>query len=355
MKQTIAIIAALIAAIINGRAEESRPLIDLRGTWKFEIGDSKQWADPKFDDSKWNEIFVPADWENEGFPGYDGYGWYRKTFMLPQSTEGKNLYMHLIVDDVCDVYVNGNLIGEGGKFPPRYETAYNTNHEFYIPPKFLRYNQQNVIAVRVFDDHLHGGIVGGRVGIHEHRDAMKYVVKLPDMWKFKIGDEEEWKDASFDDSKWQELIVPAKWDFQGYKDFDGFAWYRVSFDVPSNVKDEELILMLGKIDDIDETYLNGEMIGRTGRIRSDGSVRKINNEYQEYRGYSIPKNALKIGQKNILAVRVYDKFSYGGIYEGPIGIVRERDYRKFENLLDRNDYNDNNKWERILDKIFNGE
>ena len=354
MKQAVAIIAALIAALVSGRAEETKQIIDLRGSWKFEIGDNKQWADPKFDDSKWGEIFVPADWENEGYAGYDGYAWYRKNFTIPQSAQNKTLYFHLLVDDVCAVYINGNLIGEGGKFPPHYETAYNVTNKFSIPSKYLRFNQQNVVAVRVYDDYLHGGIVSGRVGIFEHKSEIEFTVKFPELWKFKSGDELEWKKPNFDDSRWQEVIVPAKWDFQGYRDYDGFAWYRVTFDVPSNLKNDDYVLMLGKIDDIDEAYLNGEMIGRTGRIRSDGSVRKINDEYQRFRSYEIPKGSLKVGQKNVLAVRVYDHYSWGGIYEGPIGIVKERDFRKWESKHNNNDnWDSSNKFQRLMDKIFN--
>lgn len=309
MKQAIAIIAALIAAILSGRAEEKKLLVDLRGTWKFEIGDNREWAEPKFDDSQWDDIFVPADWENEGFAGYDGYAWYRKKFIIPQSAQNKTLYFHILVDDVCAVYINGNLIGEGGGFPPQYETYYNVNNEFFIPQKFLRFGQENVVSVRVYDKQLHGGIVSGRVGVFEHKSEMELAVKFPDFWKFKKGDEPEWKENSFNDSKWQDIIVPAKWDFQGHREYDGIAWYRVVFDVPANMKNDEYVLLLGKIDDLDETYLNGEFIGRTGRIRSDGTVRRTSDEYKRYRGYKIPSNVLKPGQKNVLAVRVYDRLS----------------------------------------------
>ncbi len=353
MKQAIAIIAALIASLITVRAEEKNQLVDLRGMWKFEIGDDKQWANSKFDDNKWGEIFVPADWENEGYAGYDGYAWYRKHFTIPQSTQGKTLYFHILVDDVCAVYINGNLIGEGGKFPPHYETAYNITNEFFIPTKFLRFGQQNIVAVRVYDDYLHGGIVSGRVGVFEHKSEMEFVVRFPEFWKFKTGDDLDWKEPNVDDSRWQDLIVPAKWDFQGYRDYDGFAWYRVTFDAPANLKNDDYVMMLGKVDDIDETYLNGELIGRTGRIRSDGSVRKTSDEYTRYRAYRIPKGALKPGQKNVLAVRVYDRYSWGGIYEGPIGIVRDRDYRKWDSRYEYDENKNGNKFERLMEKIFN--
>ena len=193
-----------------------------------------------------------------------------------------------------------------------------------------------------------GGIVRGKIGIFEQTSDISFVTEFPARWKFKTGDDDEWKKPNIDDSKWQELIVPAKWDFQGYRDYDGFAWYRVTFDAPSNYEDERLMLMLGKIDDLDETYLNGERIGKTGRMRKDGSI-TTDNDYVKIRAYNIPRSLLKAKQ-NVIAVRVYDGLKDGGIYEGPIGITTEKEYRKW----DRNqNQNNENKFGRFLEKLFN--
>jgi sialate O-acetylesterase len=347
MKQIFFLIAT--SSLLFGLdAKNEKQVVDLRGSWKFEIGDNKKYADPDFDDKKWTEIFVPADWENEGFAGYDGYAWYRRSFTLPASAQSKSIYLHLgYVDDVCRVYVNGNPIGEGGSFPPDFRTAYDQDLQFRIPAKFLKYGQTNIIAVRVYDDRLNGGIVKGKIGIVEQDQEMEFVTTFPEFWKFKIGDNEKWKDPSLDDSKWQELIVPAQWDFQGYRDYDGFAWYRVSFDVPASVVKEDLVMMLGRIDDIDEAYLNGQKIGGTGRIRSNGTVSRVREEYLETRAYDIPAGALLPGKKNVIAVRVYDNMLIGGIYEGPIGIVTRKEFRRWDR------WNGNQKWEKNpVDKFF---
>jgi hypothetical protein len=70
-------------------AQEQRMIEDLRGTWKFQIGDDQRWADPSFNDEKWDNIFAPSPWENEGYPGYDGYAWYRKRFVAQEDWQGK--------------------------------------------------------------------------------------------------------------------------------------------------------------------------------------------------------------------------------------------------------------------------
>src|ERR1700748_494594 len=80
-------------------------LVELNGNWKFTRGDNMKWGRPDFDDKKWDNAIVPSwDWE----PGYDGYGWFRKDFLLPE----KETYFFNLgqVDDDCEVYFNGVLL-----------------------------------------------------------------------------------------------------------------------------------------------------------------------------------------------------------------------------------------------------
>jgi sialate O-acetylesterase len=46
-------------------------------------------------------------------------------------------------------------------------------------------------------------------------------------------------------------IFPAWWETQGYRNYDRFAWYRKEFIVPEKLRQEQLVLMLGKIDDLE--------------------------------------------------------------------------------------------------------
>jgi sialate O-acetylesterase len=91
----------------------------------------------------------------------------------------------------------------------------------------------------------------------------------------------------------------------------------------SNV--ENLVVVLGKIDDIDEVYLNGQLIGTTGDMIMNPLTNVFNNEYLQIRGYSITREDLIQG-KNVIAVRVYDGMADGGIYEGPVGIATLNNY-----------------------------
>ena len=143
-----AVVCMLIAAMaLPALARDQKKEINLRGRWKFQIGDDKEYADVNFDDSDWEDIRVPRNWEDKGYPGYDGYAWYRTTFKLPVNLEEKSLKLHLgYIDDVDEVYVNGQFIGGSGRFQPDYETAYDKNRIYPLPHHVLNFGGENLIV-----------------------------------------------------------------------------------------------------------------------------------------------------------------------------------------------------------------
>jgi hypothetical protein len=347
-------IAALfsIALVPVARASDWRSVLDLRGKWKFELGDDKKWASVSFDDSKWDEIFVPSTWEDEGYPGYDGYAWYRKHFRLPQGAEKKNLHLRLgCIDDISEVYLNGVIIGITGDFPPDFRTAYNIKVILPIPPDILNVSGDNVVAVRVYDDQLGGGIVSGKVGLYESKDYLVPNVSFAGQWKFRKDDSEEYRDPTFDDRSWDRIFAPAYWESQGYPRYNGIGWYRLHFTIPAELEGKTLVVLLGKIDDLDETYINGEEIGRTGIIRDNPRRSRHKNEYREFRAYTVDAGLIKSGKDNIIAVRVYDGGGEGGIYEGPIGIMTRDRYREWRRDRPWREEFENGPW-NIFERIF---
>lgn len=320
-----AVITALVSrGVSEPAAGDKGPLLDLRGKWKFEVGDDLRRAEPGFDDSRWEEIFVPAPWEDEGFPGYDGYAWYRKRITVPKSWSDRPLLLNLgNIDDVDEVYLNGIFIGFSGQFPPKYLTAYSVDREYPIPTGVLKFGQENVIAVRVYDEELSGGIIRGKPGIYERTDWLTPDVAITAGWKIRKGDDPSWRESNLDETGWQSVNVPAPWETQGLKGYDGFAWYRVHLRVPSQLMQQKLILLMGRIDDLDETYVNGERIGRTGSFPSFKSTLPSlqGDEYLQFRAYTVPQGLLKGDADNVIAVRVYDSIVHGGICDGPLGFV----------------------------------
>ncbi len=286
-------------------------LENLHGKWKFRKGDELAWAGREFDDSSWSEIGVPDFWEGGNNTDYDGFAWYRRHFDLDESDLQKALILQLgRVDDVDEVYINGKRIGGTGTFPPTYITAYDKFRSYTIPQSVLEVGD-NLIAVRVFDAQMGGGIYSGEVGIYTS-NMPPFIVNLEGEWQFKID-----KDGDF-----SSITVPGNWENQGYN-YDGMAWYQKQFGRANVSAEEKLILLLGKIDDTDEVKLNGELIGRTGTLsKKDHEVDP--DYYRINRRYEFPASLLK--ENNVLEVRVHDSTGEGGIYAGPVGIVGKKAY-----------------------------
>jgi sialate O-acetylesterase len=337
MKNKINILKALkilmpVLFIFPGfiNADDWQRLMKLKGQWKFSIGDNLEWAEVDYDDYDWEEVWVPSYWENEGFNGYNGYAWYRKTFELDEELDFNNIYLFLgYIDDVDEVYLNGRNVGSSGGFPPDFATAYNAERKYPIPVKYFNQKGKNVLAVRVFDATMGGGINSGEIGLYVRKNSYLLGHDFEGKWQFNTGDKDEWKELSYDDGDWDSIFVPGYWEHQGYKDYNGVAWYRKTFTINKRYDSQKLVLILGKIDDIDEAYLNGVKIGFTGVIEDDPEESSFEHEWQEFRGYLFDSKLLNVG-KNVIAVRVYDNYINGGIYQGPIGITTQSKYRKME-------------------------
>jgi len=312
-------------------------LIDLKREWRFEIGDNQDFARPDFDDSNWEKIQVPSRWEDQGFPGYDGYAWYRITFKAPQKMQTHHLYLKLgRVDDIDRVYLNGVLVGGRGVLPPDYRTAYNVKRCYPLPDGIVKPGSKNVLAVKVYDKHGAGGIYKGNPGIYLRKDYVELAIDLSGKWKFSPGDVLKNSSTTLNDRNWKYILVPARWEDEGYPDLDAFAWYRKSVVIKRKLANSKLILMLGKINDIDEVYFNGTLIGTTGKFNVKDLKRKNTEQgyYKKHRTYFIPPNLIRVNKENIIAVRIFDLGNKGGIYEGDVGIVTREEFLKYEKRKD---------------------
>jgi len=158
---------ALQARVPAGAQGASPAVIELPRAL-FATGDDPARADPKFDDSKWVELSTLANYEKQGFPGYDGYSWYRFHVRIPSSLKStvrwpQRLHLYLSsIDDVDQTFLNGVKVGEMGQMPedPRgYATRWNGLRDYYVDVAtgLVHWDADNVIAVRVYDGSGNGG------------------------------------------------------------------------------------------------------------------------------------------------------------------------------------------------------
>lgn len=323
-------------------ATDWKSAVNMKGYWQFSVGDDKKWASPDYNDKTWDRIYAPKKWE-DFYPGYNGYAWYRKTFDMKPTPNNSQLKLMLgRIDDVDEVYINGVKIGQSGSFFPNFKSAYDVMRQYDIPEGILK-KENNVIAIRVLDFGGEGGIItGNQIGIFYDNDVSLLTYNLSGNWKFSTYRQEGITNADFDDSGWDNINVPGRWEDKGYKNHDGYGWYRKTFILPTKPTENKLFLIVGKIDDFDKVYLNGKLIGRTEQLEKYRSYNK-NDAWLLYRVYEIPQGLLR--KKNTLVVEVNDKGGDGGIYEGPVGLAN---YSNAHVIMERGG---NSQWGNILDNI----
>ncbi len=311
------------------QAQDFEKLINLRGEWRFSIISSDNWRSETFNDSDWDIVNVPSPWENEGYHGFNGFGFYRKTFFVPEGTDKLGNYLYLgFIDDADIVYLNGVKIGSSGSFPPKFYSAYNAFRKYRIPTGILKEGKKNTIAVQVYDVDEAGGIVSGDVGIYGERDPMKIDVDLVGEWKFRPGDNDKYRLPNYDDSSWDDIMVPGTWEEQGNIRLDGFAWYRKQVYIPASLKGKMIVLLLGSIDDFDQTFLNGKKVGQIGDFEHEKprSWYGYKDAWKDKRAYYITPENFVAGKVNTIAVRVFDIHEDGGMYKGPVAIIEKDKY-----------------------------
>ena len=136
---------------------------------------------------------------------------------------------------------------------------------------------------------------------------------------FHWGDDPQWKEASYDDSSWQTVLTNHNWAVQGMNRERTYAWYRIHF-TPTDawfagMKNAKVMtLCLTYIDDVDETFLNGKKIGSTGRMPEDPDG--FQSEWETLRKYAVNVSDLKVNEDNVIAVRIWNDDSDGGIFHG---------------------------------------
>jgi beta-galactosidase len=141
--------------------------LSLNGRWKFHWSPEpavrpEAFHAADFDDSGWDDIRVPGNWELQGFgipiytdsdypfppdpprvPREDNpVGSYRRTFDLPRGWLGRRTFLHFGgVRSAMTIWVNGEYVG--------YSQGSKTPAEFDISP-FVRIDAANTLAVEVY-------------------------------------------------------------------------------------------------------------------------------------------------------------------------------------------------------------
>lgn len=102
------------------------------------------------DGPEWKRVAVPETWKSP--PAVqDGWCWERTFFKTPSDWSQKEVVIALeCADDAREVYLNGKLLGPMGAMPPAFRSALGEIFHFKIPKEFLRKDDWNVLALRIY-------------------------------------------------------------------------------------------------------------------------------------------------------------------------------------------------------------
>jgi beta-galactosidase len=148
-------ILAAFALMLAATTIEAKPQFGeaelFNRNWKFQLADVKDAATPTFDDSGWRVLNLPHDWSVKGtlspdrasctgfLPG--GIGWYRKTFVVPESRKSEKVFIYFEgVYNRSEVFINGTSVG---KRPNGYISF------MYDLTPYIQFGKENVISVKV--------------------------------------------------------------------------------------------------------------------------------------------------------------------------------------------------------------
>ena len=129
--------------------------------WKFKtdfrnIGEKEKWFSASCGKGGWENIIVPEWWNcaDEKWKSYYGIGWYCVKFNVPEWVKGRGVYLYFGgVDEKAKVWLNGKLVG---KFDIG-SAGWNKPFKFDVT-KYLRFDGENILVVRVDGGQAYGGI-----------------------------------------------------------------------------------------------------------------------------------------------------------------------------------------------------
>ena len=229
----------------------------VRGKWKFNEGDNMLWKNPEFIDSSWQVVTLPATWdENSNYTPDNVFGWYRRELFVPAELEGQDIFLNLgKIDDTDETFFNGVKVGGMGTMPPNYTSAWDIFRYYKVPKELIKYGENNIIAVRVFD-----GVQGGGIYI----EGEKVVEGI--------------FDASCPGGSGAGFVN------------GGIGWYRKTFTLDKNQKGKRVFIEFDGIYMNSDVWINGFHLGN----RPYG--------YSSFQ-YELTKH-LKYDKENVIAVRV---------------------------------------------------
>ncbi|MBN7827150.1 sialate O-acetylesterase [Bowmanella dokdonensis] len=143
----------------------------------------------------------------------------------------------------------------------------------------------------------------------EPETAIANLVQATEKWADENdkGIRAEWYQPDHKESRsWSAISLPAVWERTTIKElanFNGVIWFRRTFTISAKDTEKPAVLRLGRINERDTVWINGQLIGQTF-------------EPNLQREYLLPSGSLQAGE-NTIVIRVIDERGSGGFSDYP--------------------------------------
>ncbi len=148
--------------------------IDLTGLWRFQpdpsgTGQLRGYTGVDYDDHRWREVWVPADFEtcHPGLDTYEGAGWFRRWAATPREWDGQRVVLNFEgINAHARTWVNGKEVGAWDV--PFLPYALDVDHAL-VP------GESALIVVRVDNERRPGDVPGMQRGWRNYGGILREV------------------------------------------------------------------------------------------------------------------------------------------------------------------------------------
>jgi hypothetical protein len=334
--------------------------IRLNGVWRSNTSDSLSFSNFAYQDNHWDTANTISE-DSEGKPASLSK-WFRYKIFIPERSEWpidtKMLqFFFSVVDADDDFFLNGRYVGSNGINNDTVTVRGGVSqyvariYEMDVTDSSILWGADNVIAIRISGKSNPELLTKNAVlKSSEFAPHIRHKFKMD--WKVAATDSMVYSISSLDKQPVLNIQPGKFWELQGLPDYDGYTWYWKTFLLddallPSNSR---LRLSLGKIDDNDQVFFDGLLIGENGKNVPKGNSATSNQfaiqptQADLTREYDVDLTNKKInkGLKHSIAVRVFDSGGDGGMLSEPYySLLGESDnirvdLSKFYRINDKN-------------------
>lgn len=149
----VIIISQLLVSCKGKTAPEKMYLTD--SLYLYSADRSTNIATIKFIDNAQRSVFTKLDSQDfnhlSKFTTYDSYIWIKAEFEIPNSLRNEDLGINIPYLKTCsECYLNGNLVGSYGSFPPNEFSPGYISHYYLLPQTLLNTHGKNTIYLKIW-------------------------------------------------------------------------------------------------------------------------------------------------------------------------------------------------------------